>query len=413
MAEIGFISGIAGLLSLTIQVISVSNRYFSNVRNASRTVKGYIRELEVFKLVLVDLETLAKDPSTAKQLHSVDSTIISGCYDELDRLRTRLQKRTIGDALSSAALRFTWPFAEEETRRLIDVLHRYQNSFHAALSAANMRVSTKTLTAMKQLRNDRLSSQQSTVFNWLFSTDPDSNHAAARKKHEPKTGHWFLECTEFVSWQQSASSVLWLHGKPGSGKTILASTVVEAFKASMKIGPGHGALAYFYFDFSDDRKQTVESCLRTLLAQLCSSLNDIPEEIQRLSDLVQRGQNSLSSHVLLQTLQRVARHFTDVSIVLDALDECSQKRVLLETVSILVNGDSNIRWLMTSRFEQDIVVTFRDLNIPAVALEDAVVDEDIRLHVRSCLNKHQRIRKWGESLMKETEDALTERAGGM
>ena len=413
MAEIGFISSIAGLLSLTIQVTAVSHRYFSNVKNASRTVKGYIRELEVFKLVLIDLEALAKDPSTRKQLLSVDSTIISGCYDELERFRSKLQKRTAGNVLSSAALRLTWPFAEEETRGLIDLLHRYQNSFHAALSAANMRVSTETLTAMKELHEDRIISQHSTVFNWLFSADPDLNHIAARKKHEPRTGDWLLKCTEFVSWQQSVSSVLWLHGKPGSGKTILASTIIEELKASKTIAPGNSALAYFYFDFSDDHKQTVESCLRTLLAQLCSSLNDIPDEIQRLSDLAQRGQDSLSSQILLTTLQRVAARFADVSIVLDALDESSQKWALLDVVGTLVNGDSNIRWVMTSRFEQDIVISFQELKIPAIAIEDAVVDEDIRLHIRSCLNKHQRIRRWGDLLMEEIEDALTERAGGM
>ena len=127
-----------------------------------------------------------------------------------------------------------------------------------------------------------------------------------------------------------------------------------------------------------------------------------------------RGQETLSIQMLLQTLEQVSNRFAQVSVVLDALDECTQMQVLLDTLTItLTKRSSHIRWVMTSRRHAEILSTFQDLKIPIVALEDIVVDSDIRLHVRACLNKDPRIRKWGEYLTREIEDELTQRADGM
>ncbi len=44
----------------------------------------------------------------------------------------------------------------------------------------------------------------------------------------PETGQWLLRDTNYELWQrESVSSLRWLHGMPGSGKSKLVSTVVE------------------------------------------------------------------------------------------------------------------------------------------------------------------------------------------
>ena len=50
------------------------------------------------------------------------------------------------------------------------------------------------------------------VLQWLSSTNPSSNHNAARKKHEPSTGAWLLRSQSFIEWKNNANSFLWLHG---------------------------------------------------------------------------------------------------------------------------------------------------------------------------------------------------------
>ena len=73
---------------------------------------------------------------------------------------------------------------------------------------------------IKQTPNDR-------VLCWLGLNYVSANHTAARDKYEPKTGSWFLTSDTFIEWSNALNSSLWLHGKPGFGKTILSSSIIE------------------------------------------------------------------------------------------------------------------------------------------------------------------------------------------
>ena len=91
------------------------------------------------------------------------------------------------------------------------------------------------------------------VLDWLKLSDPSTNHFAARKKHEPTTGDWFLRSEIFAASTEGNVKSVWLYGIPGAGKTILCSTIIERLKDICLVKTGH-QLAYFYFDFSDANK---------------------------------------------------------------------------------------------------------------------------------------------------------------
>ncbi len=118
MAESG--ATVAGLLSLTVTAVGISHRYLSTAKNATKQVQGYFRELEALKVLLGDFKTL--DP---KSNSAATTTALEGCHSELERLRSKLQKWNTDTTFSAAIHRLTWPFAEEETRHLIEVIHRY------------------------------------------------------------------------------------------------------------------------------------------------------------------------------------------------------------------------------------------------------------------------------------------------
>jgi predicted ATPase len=59
------------------------------------------------------------------------------------------------------------------------------------------------------------------VLKWLLHDDPNINHNAASEKRNEETGVWFLQDIRFTKWKNMPGSVLWLHGIPGCGKTIL------------------------------------------------------------------------------------------------------------------------------------------------------------------------------------------------
>jgi hypothetical protein len=77
MAEaLGIASGIAGLLSLTIETYRISAKYISGVRNASKVVNDLLRELNALKKVLVDLDGLIAEVDEDVVSHlCLDNTI--------------------------------------------------------------------------------------------------------------------------------------------------------------------------------------------------------------------------------------------------------------------------------------------------------------------------------------------------
>lgn len=63
---------------------------------------------------------------------------------------------------------------------------------------------------------------RSDVLNWISTVPYKHHHRAVRKDRLEDTCVWLLEKPVFSAWQTTSySSILWLHGIPGSGKTKL------------------------------------------------------------------------------------------------------------------------------------------------------------------------------------------------
>ena len=54
------------------------------------------------------------------------------------------------------------------------------------------------------------STKQQEIIDWLKVCDPFENHVAARKRHKPRTGNWFISTTEFIRWRDGHIHSLWL-----------------------------------------------------------------------------------------------------------------------------------------------------------------------------------------------------------
>jgi NACHT domain len=406
MAELG--ATVAGLLSLTITVIDISNRYFSNVKNATRIIKGYFRELEALKLLLVNFKALE-----SQGLPTATTTALEGCHSELERLRTKLQKRSSGNAFSNALHRLTWPFAEEETRHLVEVVHRYLDVFHAALSVDNIKLGSTTLEAVTRNETRAIYVERRRVLGWLSAANPYSNHTAARDKCGASTGGWLFESSEFLKWHQNEQRSIWWTGIPGAGKTILCSTVIEFLQQNRKVNE---AVLIWYFDFSDDHKQSLDALLRSLLAQACELLDTIPSEV---TDLFETNNGhprhlSLDRRTLLDLLKNIFASFDAVTVVIDALDESSEVSGVLGFFHDLNGTDfENVKWLVTSRQKQEIEDSLLGTQIAVMPLDNAFIDADIRCYLGDCLTRDPKLSSKPARIKQQIEDVLTEKAHGM
>jgi hypothetical protein len=140
MAEaIGIASGIAGLLSLTITVINTSYQYVSSAHGASKSISAYLQELASLKTLLIKLDEVAHSLDTVEIFREcspalLSMTSIDQCQMALGQLQSKLLKQNTGNLLLSHLNRLSWPFAEVETRRLIETIHRHRCTFETTLS---------------------------------------------------------------------------------------------------------------------------------------------------------------------------------------------------------------------------------------------------------------------------------------
>jgi hypothetical protein len=176
--------------------------------------------------------------------------------------------------------------------------------------------------------------------------------------------------------------------------------------------------AYFYFDFNDAQKQDPELMIRSLLCQLLQRSSMISNGVDALFSSCGNGKRQPSLHALLEVIPQVMQQFMHVYVVLDALDECTQRPELMEVLETVAGWQlDNVHLLMTSRKERDIESSLESYvkKEDTVCLQRDVVDKDIQRYVQQRLSDDKALAKWNKDTVvrQEIETALTNGARGM
>lgn len=255
------------------------------------------------------------------------------------------------------------------------------------------------------------------ICKWLAAPDPSTNYHKAQKQRQAETGIWLLENARFLEWKASAASRLWLYGIPGCGKTILSSTIIEHLLQHCCNGPGM-VTAYFYFDFKDTQKQRPELMLRSLLWQLLQRSVTTQRDLETLFSSCENGVRQLLQHELLEAVRQIMQEFAHVYIILDALDECTQRPELMDVLEIVGGWElQNLHLLMTSRKERDIESSLESYvdEEDTICLQSDVVDKDIQRYVQYRLSEDKSLVKWHKdaAIRQEIETTLMRGACGM
>lgn len=154
--------------------------------------------------------------------------------------------------------------------------------------------------------------------------------------------------------------------------------------------------------------------IRSLIVQLLAQDPHLLESLQSAYSRSQNGQNKLSIKELTALLRQMMKAFNSTYILLDALDECTDRKDLLEFIEVLRDWNiDNLHILATSRKEKDIARSLEPLITCQLCIQSALVDADIRIHVLDRLSTDPRLKKWPVGIQKEIEDALTKGANGM
>jgi hypothetical protein len=196
-----------------------------------------------------------------------------------------------------------------------------------------------------------------------------------------------------------------------------SSTIVEHMKEYCDSNPLR-ALAYYYFDFNDNEKQTSSNLLCSLIVQICNKIVYLPTQLKELYQICNNGQHKADMQGLKSVLAECLKGFGDVFIVIDALDECPTtggRQELLELITEIKAWSSpNLHLLTSSRQEPDIEEALKPLLSGLwIPIQGVHVNSDIKAHIAYQLKTDPRLSQWSNDVKGEIESSLVAGANGM
>ena len=199
---------------------------------------------------------------------------------------------------------------------------------------------------------------------------------------------------EWIDHDSQRSSVFWLYGGAGAGKSALAQTLGEKCD---KVGN----LAASFFFFRGDRKRNDGNRLiPTLALQFVRSFQGLGsllgETILANPDLFTESRESQMSELVVKTLRKLWQKESDAQeviplhprlVVIDGLDECNDQNIQCDLLRIIASTIPRLpyplRFLITSRPESHITRSFQQDFRTATQYYDLSKDSDAGTDVRN------------------------------
>ncbi|KAF8244915.1 hypothetical protein K440DRAFT_604401 [Wilcoxina mikolae CBS 423.85] len=230
---------------------------------------------------------------------------------------------------------------------------------------------------------------------WLSQEDYLKTQAETLRKRHGSSGTWLLRTEEFRRWEETdGASLLWCHGPPGAGKTILASITQEHIRAKFDNDKDIG-IAFVYFSYRDEH-MSPSLYLASIIKQLFARFGHLPDDVEAEYDSYYQQDRKPTYQYLLNLLGFVIKQFRQTYLMLDALDELKQRSDMLNLLRCIAaakkySAYDNVKAFVTSRKEIDITRVFK--GAPIVLIEAKNVRADITAFVNSemkrCLEEEE------------------------
>ena len=258
MDPVSLTIGILPLVAFAAQTINLARTFISSMTDAPESIQALVSELEILRSNLIALDQNLKSDKTNSLVFPQTSVLRSSaaaCETRISRLRDKLKKASE----SKLKGRLSWPFNEDEHRKLMQDLRAFAQWTHfgltidgcALLSRSSedvIKILENQLQTFDSIRSleDRTAAVEEALKNnsslltnehdlrvrqeivsWISDYQHDQRHSDVRSKHVEGTGTWFLERTNYQNWRDELSfpNTLWCHGVQGSGKSVLTYVI--------------------------------------------------------------------------------------------------------------------------------------------------------------------------------------------
>jgi ankyrin repeat protein len=379
--------------------------------STARRIASNISKGDEFSTLLADVEKqeqvvrLNADNADAEYMRSV-GTSVTGIRTDLRDLRDLLSLLPVPLAVISLkvdALAIT----TNETHTLVSQIHSELDAFDATLSRQ----------------------EKEKLIRGISDKDQTERYRALRDAHQSGTALWLMDVEDVKSLTYrtfTRSQIVWVQGKPGIGKSVQMAAFSKMLKDDFSSST---SLVEYYVTSSDNEKyRTSKEILRCVLAQLYTVTGDTPiEDKSQLREAQLKTSSSsmsdLPNEQVIRLIVQQIKKMGNVSILVDALDECSDcqqaalafrgivEQVKDSKLQILITSRDHIRPLRTTFKKKDYVKVF-DVHEWRSKLNDV-----IRLYCNLKLDEMVKSGTFAVDLEPETEKqisaAVVENAEGM
>ena len=420
-------ASIAALLQVAGTVINYLSDVSSGPKNLQRIRLEVCSVLSILVMLQDQLNQAKHDDSFSSMLMSL--SVPSGPFEQL---RTALEllssKLTPMQGWRKLGKAFIWPFEREEIDDILRTIERQKTIFSLARQNDHIALSRAIQIDVKNVHktNDKISEvvtnlqvdeQQKKIHQWLSAPDPSSNYNEALRSRYANTSTLVLETKTYADWLSKNRSVLWLYGIPGCGKTVLSSIIIQSLISKCQ-PKANTVVLYFYFDFKNSEKQQHEKMVRSLIVQLSSESEKVPQMLASCYLSLINGERQPGYDLLLSILHQMLRLFGETYLVFDALDESWERQELLGVINEIHGWkDVNLHILATSRWERDIEESLEPLCTEhgKVSIQSIHVNDDIRAYIHGRLQADLDFKRWRNKpeIQLEVENTLMLEADGM
>ncbi|KAJ5165394.1 uncharacterized protein N7500_007224 [Penicillium coprophilum] len=239
---------------------------------------------------------------------------------EVEKTRTESRGRRLGHSITA--------LVDDPLEDLKGTVEKQKKKLESMMSI----LKDEVIADLKEVSSRARNKEELDILEWLSAVQYSKTQNEKQKKRSRGTGEWLLQSQVYTDWKAKAGSILWLHGVVGCGKSYLCSTIIRDMEQHCR-DTFCNVLAYWYFDFSDEKTRYVENMVRCLLRQIAP--NPLPASLQELWN--QHRINREPDYAqLLEVLNGIISALSgDLFIVFDALDECPQEPLRKERDSLL------------------------------------------------------------------------------
>ncbi|KAF4958947.1 hypothetical protein FGADI_2026 [Fusarium gaditjirri] len=219
-----------------------------------------------------------------------------------------------------------------------------------------------TRSNFSHLQNEvRLQTRDQTIKEvqaWLKAPNFANTYWSTIDECQEDTAQWIFEIDKFQQWSASASpspaissspdgKVLWIHGNPGGGKSVLAASIIR------ELSSYNQNLLYFFFREQYPFHTASDLALRAILAQILHKHKHKDDILDKFSFAQSHGAKSSGQPVAtpaeLKDLLHLCLTFIDSPVlILDGIDECSEPGEFVKYLKTLLSIPE-LRVLFSSR----------------------------------------------------------------